>query len=118
MSQIRGIKVMLDIDKRPYAGTTKTAVLDFCPAEVTDADGWGCAPSEAQVRPIFRALVDASAVDGPENWAQARIVSCTPDPDSPQIYRATKGKADDGSNEPVINQASRWTVVSHTPYCG
>lgn len=117
MSEVRAVKVTVDQRQVPYRGTTNTAVLDFCPSEVTDADGWGSAPTEEQARATFRTLVHPAAVDEPENWAQARIVSCKPDPDSPIVHRATRGKPD-GDSEPVVNQASRWTVVSHTPYCG
>lgn len=113
---VRGIKIEMTGSQRPYRGADKRAVIDFAP-EGIEGDRWGQAPTEDSVREVFRALCDCAAVDEPEHALQPRIVSCEPDPDSPVIHRRTKGNAD-GSSEPVIAQASRWTVVSHTPYCG
>lgn len=116
MAEVRGIKVEMTTSQVAYRGTTRKATLDFAPEEIP-GDGWGSAPTEETVREVFRLLVHAGAVDEPENWAQPRIVSCEPDPESPVTHYRTKGNAD-GSSERVLAQASRWTVVSHTPYSG
>lgn len=108
---VRAIKIESEGSQVPYRGSTTRAVLDFNPEEIeTEGYGWGSAPTEETVREVFRALVDASAVDEVENTVEGhyhpRITSCKPVPETirPQV----------GSRDVV--QASRWIVTSHTPY--
>jgi hypothetical protein len=106
---VRAIKIESEGVQVPYRGSTTTATLDFEPDGI-EVDGWGSAPTEKTVRNIYRALVDASAVDEVENTVEGhyhpRITSCEPVPETirPQV----------GSRDVV--QASRWIVTSHRPY--